>query len=136
MEPSTKTGRARRGFTLLELMIVLVIMAILVSIAIPMYQATIRTSNEAVLRNNLAELRKAIDAYTADKKKAPQALTDLVDGGYFRTIPSDPITKSNETWEVAVAAFVISPDQTDSGIVDIHSGSTAVSSEGTPYNTW
>ena len=133
MGPSTKTGK--RGFTLLELMIVLTIIAILVTIAIPMYQSMILSSREAVLKNNLTELRKAIDAYTADKKKAPQALQDLVDGGYFRTIPQDPIMKSNN-WDVKIEASVASPDQTESGIVDVHSFSPGTSSEGTPYNTW
>jgi general secretion pathway protein G len=133
MEPSTKTGR--RGFTLLELMIVLTIIAILVTIAIPMYQAMILSSKEAVLKNNLSELRKAIDAYTADKKKAPQSLQDLVDGGYFRTIPQDPIMK-NTSWDVKIEASVASPDQTESGITDVHSFAPGISTEGTPYNTW
>ena len=116
-------------------MIVLTIIAILVTIAIPMYQAMILTSKEAVLKNNLSELRKAIDAYTADKKKAPQALQDLVDGGYFRIVPEDPIAKSHD-WDVRIDTSVASPDQTESGIGDVHSGSSAISSEGTPYNTW
>ena len=134
MERNTKTGR-RRGFTILELMIVLTIIAILVTIAIPMYQAMILTSKEAVLKNNLSELRKAIDAYTADKKKAPQALQDLVDGGYFRIVPEDPIVKSHD-WDVRIDTSVASPDQTESGIVDVHSLSTKLASDGTPYNTW
>jgi general secretion pathway protein G len=134
MEPNTVSGK--RGFTILELMIVLTIIAILAGIAIPMYQAVVLRSKETVLKNNLHELRTTIDQYTADKKKAPQSLQDLVDGGYYRQIPVDPITNSRETWETVTDTSVSSPDQTQTGIVDVKSGSTAVSSEGTPYNTW
>jgi general secretion pathway protein G len=81
-------------------------------------------------------MRRVIDQYTADKKKAPQSLQDLVDGGYFRQLPTDPVTNSNSTWEAVTDTAVSSPDQTESGIIDVHSGSAAISSEGTPYNTW
>jgi general secretion pathway protein G len=117
-------------------MIVITIIAILASMAIPMYQSVILRSKETVLRNNLTEMRRTIDQFTADKKKAPQTLQDLVDAGYYREIPIDPITNSRETWEVVTDTSIASPDQTESGITDIRSGSTAVSSEGTPYNTW
>ncbi len=133
MARSIKSGR---GFTILELMIVLTIIAILVSIAIPMYQSVVLRSKETVLKDNLRSLRTVIDQYTADKKKAPQALQDLIDAGYFREIPIDPITDSRETWETVTDASISSPDQTESGIVDVKSGSTAISSEGTAYNTW
>jgi general secretion pathway protein G len=134
MARNTKTGKS--GFTLLELMIVLTILAILVTIAIPMYTSVMLRTKESVLKANLRDLREAIDAFTADKKKAPQALNDLVDAGYFRAVPYDPITQSNSTWEVKVDTSITSPDQTDAGISDVHSGSSQESSEGTPYNTW
>ena len=134
MARNTKTGKS--GFTLLELMIVLTIIAILVTIAIPMYTSVMLRTKESVLKANLRDLREAIDAFTADKKKAPQALNDLVDAGYFRAIPSDPITQSSTTWEVKIDTSVSSPDQTEAGITDVHSGSAQQSSEGTPYNTW
>src|SRR5688572_12957433 len=135
MEQDTKTGNSS-GFTLLELMIVLTIMAILVGISIPIYQSMIVRSREATLKMNLHSLRDVIDQYTADKKKAPQTLQDLIDGGYFRELPWDPITDSNTTWETVFDTSVSSPDQTETGITDVRSGSGRVSTNGTLYNTW
>ena len=135
MERDTKTG-SKRGFTLLELMIAMTIIAILVGISIPIYRTMILSSREKTLKVNLHSLRDVIDQYAADKKKAPQTLQDLVDGGYFREIPRDPITQSNATWETIFDTAISSPDQTESGITDVKSGSRDVSSEGTPYNSW
>ena len=117
-------------------MIVITIIAILGAIAIPMYRSVVVSAKETVLKDNLREIRRVIDQYTADKKKAPVALQDLVDAGYFRQLPVDPMTNSNSTWEAVMDTSIASPDQTQSGIVNVHSGSSAISSEGTPYNTW
>jgi general secretion pathway protein G len=85
---------------------------------------------------NLHSMREVIDQYTADKKKAPQALQDLVDAGYFRELPWDPMTDSNTTWQASYDTALSSPDQTDSGISDVHSGASGVGTDGSPYNTW
>ena len=126
---------SRRGFTLLEVMIVLTIVAILASIAIPMYQSVILRTKEAVLKDSLYTLRSLIDAHTADKKAAPQSLEDLVAAGYLREIPEDPFTQSASTWVVEFGDAMI-PGQLTTGIVDVHSGSPGISSEGTPYSEW
>lgn len=135
IKQDTKTGR-QRGFTLLELMIVLTLIAVLISIAIPMYRGLILRSHEATLKVNLHSLREVIDQYTADKKKAPQTLQDLVDGGYFRELPLDPITRQRDTWIADFDTSVSVADQTETGITNVHSGSTGMSSEGTAYSTW
>ena len=126
----------KKGFTLLEMMIVLTIIAILASISIPMYQAIVLRAKEAVLKDNLHGLRSVIDQYTADKKTAPQSLEDLVSAGYYREIPEDPITESSTTWQLEFGDTALIPDQLETGIVDVHSGSTVISSEGTPYSEW
>ena len=126
-----------RGFTLIELIIVISLILILVSIAIPAYNQSILRAKESVLHQNLFELRSLISQYTLDKQKAPQALDDLVQAGYIKQIPVDPITGSNSTWTTDQEEdTIMSPDQQESGISDVHSGSTATSSDGTAYNTW
>ena len=125
-----------RGFTLLELMIVLTIIAILASIAVPMYQATILRAKEAVLKENLHSLRSVIDQYTVDKRTAPQSLEDLIAAGYLREVPEDPITDSRTTWQVEFGSTAMVPDQLDTGIVDVRSSAPALSTEGTPYSDW
>ena len=123
------------GFTLIELMIVLTIVAILVSIALPIADSAILRAREAVLKSNLHTLRTLIDHYTADKRKAPQTLDDLVNAGYLRALPKDPIT--NETdWQIVMEEASMFPDQLELGIYDVRSNSEATSSEGTPYSEW
>ncbi len=124
------------GFTLVELMVVMLIIAILASIAIPAYIASIRAAKEAVLRENLHVMRDGIDSYTNDKDKAPQTLDDLVSAGYLKAIPKDPMTASNSTWVPTMDDTLQNVDQTDPGMTDVHSGSDQVGSDGQPYNTW
>ena len=127
---------ARRGFTLVELMIVMTVITIIISLAIPMYQKSIVRAKESVLRNNLFTLRTLIDEYTFDKQKAPQALDDLVREGYLRQVPLDPITGSNQSWHVVMEDSVASVSQSEPGIFDVHSGATQTSLEGTAYSDW
>lgn len=125
------------GFTVLEMMVVITITLLLLSIAIPNYRSSIIRSKESVLRDHLFTLRSLIDQYTLDKKKGPESLDDLVTEGYLREVPTDPITNSNTTWDTETdSGAVFSPDQTSAGIVDVHSGSSATSLEGSAYSTW
>lgn len=128
--------RRQRGFTLIEMIIVVTIILILVAIAVPNYQQSIVRARETVLRQDLYTLRSVINQYTEDKQKAPQSLEDLVSAGYLKLIPKDPITNSNTTWQVEQEDVMMSVDQTQPGITDVHSGSGSISSEGTAYSSW
>ncbi len=127
--------RNAAGFTLLEMMIVISIMIILLSIALPLYNQSIVRAREAVLRNDLFELRSLISQYTLDKQKAPQSLDDLVTAGYIKVIPKDPAT-NEANWEVVQEDVLLAVDQQDPGISDVHSASSMISSDGTAYSTW
>src|SRR4029453_4722279 len=128
--------RARmRGFTFVELMVVITIIVILVTMAIPIYSNTIKRSKESVLKQNLFTLRTVIDNYTYDKQKAPQALQDLVREGYLRDVPIDPLTGSNH-WRTIMEDAAQSVNQSEPGIYDVRSSSDKNSLDGTPYSEW
>jgi general secretion pathway protein G len=133
---SRKRVGGQRGFTLIELMIVISIILILVSIAAPIYSTSILRAREAVLKDDLFTMRSVISQYTLDKQRAPQSLDDLVSAGYIKQIPLDPFTNARDTWTVDQEDTLLSVDQQQPGITDVHSGSSAVSSDGTPYSTW
>jgi general secretion pathway protein G len=124
------------GFTLVELMIVMAIIGVLATLAIPSFVGALKQAREAVLKEDLHVLRTAIDSYTADKQKAPQALEDLIQDGYLKAIPEDPMTRSKDTWVTNTSDMLSSVDQTDPGIDDVHSGSQDTGSDGQPYSAW
>jgi general secretion pathway protein G len=125
-----------RGFTLIELMIVITIIFILIGIAAVNYRHAVLRAREAVLHQDLQEMRKAIDSYTLDKEAAPQSLDDLVQAHYLREVPTDPITQKKD-WVPVFEDVVMSPDQATTGMTDVHSGSDQVSPfEGTTYSSW
>jgi general secretion pathway protein G len=121
--------RKEGGFTLLELMTIIVIIGILVTLAIPSYHGAVIKAREAVLKHDLFTMRDVLDQYRGDQGKYPPSLSELVKTGYLRTVPVDPITSSNNTWQEVI-------ETTEGGVFDIHSGSDLVASTGTPYNEW
>ena len=125
-----------RGFTFVELVVVITIVVILITMAIPIYNNTIKRSKETVLKQNLFTLRTVIDNYTFDKQKAPQSLQDLVSDGYLRTVPNDPMTGSNNTWRTIQEDAVQTVNQSEPGIFDVKSGSDKIGLDGTPYAEW
>jgi len=125
-----------RGFTLVELMIVMLIISVLAAVAIPSFVAAIRNAKEAALKEDLHVMRDAIDSYTMDKNKAPQSLDDLVQNGYLKSIPVDPMTHSTDTWQTTSDETYADLDQTEPGITDVHSGSEEVGTNGQPYSSW
>jgi general secretion pathway protein G len=125
-----------RGFTLIEMLIVISLVMILVAIAVPNYQRSIMRAKESVLKQDLFQLRSLISQYTLDKQKAPQSLDDLITAGYLKQIPIDPMTNARDSWTVDQEDTLMSVDQQEPGISDVHSGSNALSSDGTAYSTW
>jgi general secretion pathway protein G len=130
-----KSIRGTRGFTLLEMMVVITILLILLAIAVPLYSQSMNHARETNLRQNLDTLNRVIVQYTLDKKKAPQSLSDLVQSGYIEAIPDD-ITGRNDTWVPEQDDSIMSPEQTDPGVSGVRSGSDHVASDGTTYSSW
>lgn len=135
-EMQMRARQSEMGFTLLELIVVMTIISILATLAVPSFVGAIRSAREAVLKEDLHVMRAAIDSYTMDKQKAPQSLDDLVQNGYLKSIPEDPMTHSTDTWTTETSDALYSLDQTESGIDDVHSGSQETGSNGQPYSTW
>jgi general secretion pathway protein G len=129
-------GRFEAGFTLIELMIVISIILILVGIAVVQYQKSVQRARESVLKQDLMAMRQSIDNYTLDKLAAPQSLEDLVQAGYLRSVPKDPMTGAAD-WVPQFDSVVLSPDQSSTGMIDVHSSSSRVSLiDSTPYSEW
>jgi general secretion pathway protein G len=133
--PIESANRRRRGFTFVEMMVVVTIIVILISMAIPIYNRAIIRSKESVLHNNLSTLRNVIDNYSYDKAKAPQTLQDLVSEGYLRAVPVDPMTNSTD-WKVEMEDATQSVNQQEPGIWDVHSTSDKTGLDGRPYAEW
>ncbi len=129
-------SRRRRGFTFVEIMVVITIIVILISMAIPIYQRSILRAKESVLKNNLFTMRTVIDNYTYDKQKAPQTLQDLVTEGYLQKIPLDPIVGDNTSWRTIMEDAAQSVNQSEPGIFDVKSSSDKTGLDGTPYSDW
>jgi general secretion pathway protein G len=133
-KPAASSRLLCLGFTLLELMIVISIIIILASVALPQYQKTIMHARETVLKDDLFSMRKLIDQYSADKGKLPQSLDDLVTAGYMREVPRDPITDTKD-WAIQTGDDPYSTEG-GTGVIDVHSSSSEVSTEGSPYSEW
>ena len=125
-----------RGFTLIEMMIVISMILILLSIAVPLYNQSILRAREAVLRNDLYTLRSVISQFTLDKQRSPQSLDDLVQASYIKQVPKDPFTNRNDTWQLEQEDILLAPDQQQPGISDVDSGSNLTASDGTAYSSW
>ena len=133
MESPTQNGK-RRGFTFVELMVVITIIVILISMAIPIYNRSIIRAKESVLANNLFTLRTVIDQYSYDKGKAPQSLQDLVTESYLQKLPVDPMTGNNQSWKTIMEDASQAVSQSEPGIFDVHSGSDKVGLDGVAYS--
>lgn len=129
------TKRGFRGFTLIEMMIVISLILILISVGVPLYNRAILKAKESTLRQDLFTLRDVISQYTLDKQKAPQSLDDLVTAKYIHDIPRDPFT-GEANWTVDQEDSLMAVDQQEPGIWDVHSSSNTISTDGTAYSSW
>jgi len=142
----TKTGRrspslfapGSRGFTLIELIVVMAIVALLVSIAAPRYFLSVENARDQSLRTSLRVMRDAIDQFHADKGRYPQSLQELTDSRYLRDIPEDPITGRRDSWVVGDAGPTAGANQGagEGGGLNVHSGATELDRNGQPYSEW
>ncbi len=128
--------RGRRGFTLLELMVVMALIVVIAGMAMASYRNSVTLAQEAVLREDLFRMRDAIDQYYADKNKYPATLDALVSDGYLRAIPEDPFTRSATTWQEIPAEPDASNPSAEPGVYNVKSGSDRLSLQGTPYSDW
>ena len=121
--------RDERGFTLLELMVIVTVVGILATMAVPSFRQSVVSAREAVLMRDLFTVRDLLDQHRGDKGRYPASLKDLVASGYLRAVPQDPFTRSSTTWQEIYEA-------TEGGVFDVHSGSDLVGANGIPYNQW
>ena len=139
-QPAVKTRSAMQGvtqgFTFVELMVVVSIIVLLISMAIPIYNKAIIRANETELKNNWFTLGTRLQNYAREKAAAPQSLEDLVSAGYLRGIPYDPMTRSHQTWRTILEDASLAVNQSEPGILDIKSGSDKTGLDGTPYSAW
>lgn len=125
-----------RGFTLIEVLVVITLIVVLASMGMASYTNSVRRAREAVLKEDLFRMRDAIDQFYADKTKYPQSLQDLVSEGYLREIPKDPITDSADTWVTVPAESDPNNPAAEPGVYDVKSGAEGVSLQGTTYSEW
>ena len=135
-ERARRARKRLRGFTFVELMVVITIMVILITMAIPIYNRSIIRAKESVLKNNIFTLRTVIDQYSYDKGKAPSTLQELVTEGYLTKLPVDPMTGNNQGWRTVMEDASQSVSQSEPGIFDVHSGSDKMGLDGTAYAEW
>ncbi|MGE3519738.1 MAG: type II secretion system protein [Vicinamibacterales bacterium] len=138
MARSTATGRARsaRGFTIIELMVVISIIVVLATIAMVQYRQSVIFARESVLKDDLFKMREAIDQYYADRNQYPSSLEDLVEGGYLRALPKDPMTNSADSWQEVPAELDPNNPASQPGVYDVKSGSEGTAVDGTRYSDW
>lgn len=134
----SKERKLRPGFTLIELVIVFTLIGILVGLGIPQYKNAVKRAREATLKENLYVMRNLIQQYYSDKQKYPLTLFTLVEEGYLKQIPIDPITRSSETWQEIQET--LTDDDLLAGVIpgisDVASGSELIALDGTPYKSW